>query len=77
MRPRASVPSTTFDGKRRDLTLAGAREVDEYLKTLETIAREGKSAASTRFANAIFLFSLLSRDSGLFGRNSQREQTIV
>jgi predicted DsbA family dithiol-disulfide isomerase len=37
-----SVPSITFEGKRRDLTLVGAKEVDEYLKTLETIARESK-----------------------------------
>jgi hypothetical protein len=36
-----SVSSITFGGK-RDLTLVGAREVDEYLKTLETIARESK-----------------------------------
>jgi predicted DsbA family dithiol-disulfide isomerase len=37
-----SVPYITFEGKRRDLTLVGAKEVDEYLKSLETIARESK-----------------------------------
>lgn len=37
-----SVPYITFEGKRRDLTLVGAKEVEEYLKTLETIARESK-----------------------------------
>jgi len=37
-----SVPTITFEGKRRDLTLVGAKEVEEYLKTLETIARESK-----------------------------------
>jgi predicted DsbA family dithiol-disulfide isomerase len=37
-----SVPYIMFGGKRRDLTLVGAKEVDEYLKTLETIARESK-----------------------------------
>jgi predicted DsbA family dithiol-disulfide isomerase len=37
-----SVPYITFEGKRRDLTLVGAKEVDEYVKTLETIARESK-----------------------------------
>ena len=37
-----SVPYITFEGKRRDLTLVGAKEVEEYLNTLETIARESK-----------------------------------
>ena len=37
-----SVPYIIFEGKRRDLTLVGAKEVEEYLKTLETIARESK-----------------------------------
>ena len=37
-----SVPYIVFEGKRRDLTLVGAKEVEEYLKTLETIARESK-----------------------------------
>jgi predicted DsbA family dithiol-disulfide isomerase len=35
-----SVPYIVFEGKRRDLTLVGAKEVEEYLKTLDTIARE-------------------------------------
>ncbi|KAL8670932.1 MAG: hypothetical protein Q9168_004547 [Polycauliona sp. 1 TL-2023] len=35
-----SVPYVTFEGKRRDFTLVGAKEVAEYLKTLEAVARE-------------------------------------
>ena len=34
------VPYVVFEGKRRDLTLVGAKEVAEYLKTLEAVARE-------------------------------------
>ncbi len=37
-----SVPYITFEGKRRDLTLVGAKEVEEYVKALETISRESK-----------------------------------
>ncbi|KAI4271057.1 MAG: hypothetical protein LQ337_006277 [Flavoplaca oasis] len=35
-----SVPYVVFEGKRRDFTLVGAKEVAEYLKTLEAVARE-------------------------------------
>ena len=35
-----SVPYIVFEGKRRDLTLVGAKEVEEYEKALETIVRE-------------------------------------
>ena len=37
-----SVPYIMFEGKRRDLTLVGAKEVEEYVKALETISRESK-----------------------------------
>ena len=37
-----SVPYVVFEGKRRDLTLIGTKEVNEYVKTLETIAKETK-----------------------------------
>jgi predicted DsbA family dithiol-disulfide isomerase len=37
-----AVPYIIFEGKKRDLTLVGAKEVEEYVKTLETIARESK-----------------------------------
>lgn len=36
------VPSVRIEGKRRDLTLVGAREVDEYVKALVTIAKESR-----------------------------------
>lgn len=35
-----SVPHIVFEGRRRDLTLQGAKEVDEYVRLLETIAKE-------------------------------------
>jgi predicted DsbA family dithiol-disulfide isomerase len=35
-----SVPYIVLDGRRRDLTLVGAKEVEEYVKALETIAKE-------------------------------------
>ncbi|KAL1865735.1 hypothetical protein Daus18300_007111 [Diaporthe australafricana] len=35
-----SVPYIVFEGKRRDLTLVGAKEVHEYVKAMETIAKE-------------------------------------
>lgn len=35
-----SVPYIVFEGKRRDITLEGAREVDEYVKTLNKIIKE-------------------------------------
>lgn len=37
-----SVPYIVFEGKRRDLTLVGAKEVEEYEKALATIAKESK-----------------------------------
>jgi len=37
-----SVPYITFEGKRRDLTLIGAKEVEEYVKAMETISKESK-----------------------------------
>jgi len=35
-----SVPYIMFEGKRRDITLIGAKEVDEYVKAMEQIAKE-------------------------------------
>ncbi|KAK7454785.1 hypothetical protein Landi51_02994 [Colletotrichum acutatum] len=35
-----SVPYIMFEGRRRDLTLIGAKEVDEYVKALQTIIKE-------------------------------------
>lgn len=35
-----SVPHVVFEGKRRDLTLVGAKEIGEYVKAMETIAKE-------------------------------------
>lgn len=35
-----AVPVITFEGKKRDITLIGSKEVEEYLKVLERIARE-------------------------------------
>lgn len=35
-----AVPYVVFEGKRRDMTLQGAKEVDEYIKTMEKIAKE-------------------------------------
>lgn len=37
-----SVPYIVLEGKRRDLTLVGAKEVEEYGKALETIVKESK-----------------------------------
>lgn len=37
-----AVPHVIFEGKRRDLNFFGAKEVDEYLKEMETIVRESK-----------------------------------
>ncbi|SPN97491.1 uncharacterized protein DNG_01005 [Cephalotrichum gorgonifer] len=36
------VPHIVFEGRRRDITLVGAREVDEYVRTLETIIKESQ-----------------------------------
>ncbi|KAH8808092.1 thioredoxin-like protein [Xylogone sp. PMI_703] len=35
-----SVPYIVFEGKRRDITLVGAKEIDEYVKALQQIAKE-------------------------------------
>jgi predicted DsbA family dithiol-disulfide isomerase len=35
-----SVPYVVLEGKRRDVTLVGAKEVEEYEKALETIVKE-------------------------------------
>jgi predicted DsbA family dithiol-disulfide isomerase len=37
-----SVPYIVFEGKRRDVTLVGAKEVEEYEKALKTIVRESQ-----------------------------------
>ena len=37
-----SVPFVVLEGKRRDFTLVGAKEVDEYLKEFEKLAKESK-----------------------------------
>lgn len=35
-----SVPYIIFEGKRRDFTLEGAKEVEDYLKVLGQVAKE-------------------------------------
>lgn len=35
-----SVPHVVIEGKRRDITLTGAREVEEYVKVLERVMKE-------------------------------------
>ena len=35
-----SVPYLTLEGKRRDFTLVGAKEVEEYVKEMEKLAKE-------------------------------------
>lgn len=35
-----SVPYVVFEGKKRDFTLVGAKEVGDYLKTMEQVAKE-------------------------------------
>lgn len=37
-----SVPYVIFEGRRRDLTLIGAKEINEYVKALQTIIKESK-----------------------------------
>ncbi|KAI4095033.1 MAG: hypothetical protein LQ344_001880 [Seirophora lacunosa] len=37
-----SVPYIVVEGKRRDFTLEGAKEVGEYLKTLEAVVKEAQ-----------------------------------
>ena len=38
----SAVPYIVLEGKRRDLTLQGAKEVDEYLKEFEKVVKESK-----------------------------------
>ncbi|KAJ4396527.1 hypothetical protein N0V93_000747 [Gnomoniopsis smithogilvyi] len=35
-----SVPHIVFEGRRRDLTVIGAKDVQDYIKAMETIAKE-------------------------------------
>lgn len=35
-----SVPHIVFEGRRRDITLVGAKDVSDYIKAMETIAKE-------------------------------------
>jgi len=35
-----AVPYIVFEGRKRDLTLQGAKDVEEYLRVLEIIAKE-------------------------------------
>jgi predicted DsbA family dithiol-disulfide isomerase len=35
-----AVPHIVFEGRKRDITLTGAKEVDEYVKALELIFKE-------------------------------------
>ena len=37
-----SVPVVVMEGKRRDITFRGAKEVEEYLGGLETIVKEAR-----------------------------------
>ena len=37
-----SVPYIVLEGKRRDFTMEGAKEVDEYLKEFEKVVKESK-----------------------------------
>lgn len=37
-----AVPHVVFEGRRRDLTLIGAKEVAEYVKAMQTIIKESK-----------------------------------
>ena len=37
-----SVPYVIIEGKRRDFTLEGAKEVGEYVKVFETVAKESR-----------------------------------
>lgn len=35
-----AVPVVTVEGKRRDITLTGAKQIEDYVKALETVAKE-------------------------------------
>lgn len=36
------MPYVVLEGKRRDFTLEGAKEVDEYLKEFDRVVKESK-----------------------------------
>lgn len=38
----SAVPYVVLEGKRRDFTLEGAKEVEEYLKEFEKVVKESK-----------------------------------
>lgn len=38
----SAVPYIVLEGKRRDFTIQGAKDVDEYLKELEKVVKESK-----------------------------------
>ena len=38
----SAVPYIVLEGKRRDFTLEGAKEVDDYLKEFEKVVKESK-----------------------------------
>lgn len=35
-----AVPSVKFEGRKRDITLTGAKDISDYVQTLETIIKE-------------------------------------
>lgn len=37
-----AVPYIIFEGKRRDFTLEGAKEIEEYYKSMLQVAKESK-----------------------------------
>jgi predicted DsbA family dithiol-disulfide isomerase len=37
-----AVPYVVLEGKRRDFTLEGAKEVEDYVKEFEKVAKESK-----------------------------------
>ena len=38
----STVPYIVLEGKKRDFTLQGAKEVDEYLKEFDKVVKESK-----------------------------------
>ena len=38
----SSVPYIVLEGRRRDFTLEGAKEVDDYLKEFDKVVKESK-----------------------------------
>ncbi len=47
-----SVPYVVLEGKRRDFTIEGAREVEEYVKELEKVAKECKWGCRSFFLSS-------------------------